>query len=72
MSKAKKKPARTYSHRDFHPASVRKARCGHISKEGRYFKCEKCEPILQSDNGDWNYFADNSDIDTFYIPTEND
>jgi hypothetical protein len=50
------KVKRKYVKRDVVADTVRKAKCGHITKEGRYFKCEKCLPQLDTDDGDWNYF----------------
>lgn len=50
------KVKRKYVKRNVFAASTRKAKCGHVSKEGRYFKCENCQPELESDDGDWNYF----------------
>lgn len=50
------KAKRKYQKRSEVEGSVRKARCGHISKQGRYFNCENCVPELPSDNGDWDYF----------------
>lgn len=49
---------RRYQKRDEFVNSVRKARCGHISKLGRYFRCESCQPELPSDDDTWLYFAD--------------
>lgn len=44
---------------------IRTAKCGHLSKQGRYFKCENCQPTLPEDNGDWDYFnLDDSDFDS--------
>jgi hypothetical protein len=34
---------------------VRVAKCGHISKIGRYLKCEKCLETLPEDDGDLVY-----------------
>jgi hypothetical protein len=39
------------------PVIKTKARCGHVSKQGRYFKCEKCLKYLPSDDGDLTYFS---------------
>lgn len=33
----------------------RVARCGHISKIGRWFKCERCVKDLSEDDGDLVY-----------------
>lgn len=56
ISKLTNKPVRKYDKKDYVASSRRVARCGHVSLEGRYFKCENCVPELESDDGEWNYF----------------
>lgn len=42
---------------EYHAMSTKRvAKCGHVTKIGRYFKCEKCQPDLESDDGDLTYF----------------
>jgi hypothetical protein len=57
------KTKRKYEKRDEFVASVRKAKCGHVSKIGRYFKCEVCQPELPDDDDyiycDWNDLENN-------------
>jgi hypothetical protein len=55
------KQKRKYVKKDFVESSVRKAKCGHISKQGRWLNCEDCVPVLPEDNGDWDYFNLGSD-----------
>lgn len=45
---------------EYHVMTIpRMAKCGHISKTGRWFKCELCQPILPSDdNSGWEYFSE--------------
>lgn len=58
MEKVKRK----YVSRDKALNKKRIARCGHETKEMRYFKCENCVPELPSDDGeDWNYFMSPED-----------
>lgn len=45
------------------PAQAKRAKCGHISLSGRYFKCETCLPELPEDTGDWVYFGDENESD---------
>lgn len=52
MEKIKRK----YAKRDDAMTKPKLAKCGHPSKEARYFQCEDCLPVLPSDDGDWNYF----------------
>ena len=47
--------ARKYDNEIHALSSKRIARCGHPTKEGRYFKCEKCVPELPTDPGDSLY-----------------
>lgn len=44
----------------YHELSLKRvARCGHLSKEGRWFQCEDCQPILPSDDDSgWEYFSE--------------
>lgn len=49
--------ARKYIKREVVVGSVRKAKCGHWSNEGRYFVCENCKPKLPQDS-DWLYFGE--------------
>lgn len=55
------KSKRKYVKKDYVEASVRMAKCGHVSKQGRYRMCENCLPVLPEDNGDWDYFNLGSD-----------
>ena len=41
---------------EWHVNSTKRiAKCGHPTKEGRYFQCENCKPNLEEET-DWNYF----------------
>lgn len=46
---------RKYVKRD--NVQLRKAKCGHVSQIGRYFKCEECQPVLPSED-EWLYHGD--------------
>ena len=43
-------PKRKYVQRDDSATLPRLARCGHVSKIGRFFKCEKCLEILPEED----------------------
>lgn len=49
------KVKRKYVKRGDEVANYRLAKCGHMSKLGRYFKCESCLEELPSDDGDLIY-----------------
>lgn len=45
-----------YKKRDNPIVVGRIAKCGHATTQGRYFKCEACQPVLETDDGDLSYF----------------
>jgi len=56
-----KEMKKQYNMRDKSLNIARVARCGHVSIENRYFKCENCKPVLPEDDGELRYFAWDSD-----------
>jgi hypothetical protein len=53
-----------YNKRDSFGLSKRRAKCGHISHQGRWRICEKCMPVLPEDTGDLIYFQPEDDLES--------